>query len=386
MNSSKMSVFNDDGVPLDLNVVFILFLMPNFTFILLTSFNTSLVYVSKKHPRLNRLLGKMANFFAKGALDRIIRNMLRHFEEKKRQQNEQIPMVQRGKSSLSSKNSHTSTNRATFEKRYDANYLLLIPFQLDLLLTVFIYKILTRDVYSETCQSFLTTYANREKQVICWLKHINRNTSNLSFNISLPQYCTNQTIIYINFEHTDVICIQYVFKVINIIDTVTNIFAWHQAVVFIVTKSIVVSYWFQQKLRQTSCWLNLFPHYNRIIILIIIFSISSIYILLFIFILPIYFASAGRMRIDLTRHLIYACAKFLVGIILHANLYTLYQWHSHTTQKNPLLIKTEEKDVECQPAIESIRNSELSPFVSTMMIEDHLGTSSTRYLTPNVSV
>jgi hypothetical protein len=86
------------------------------------------------------------------------------------------------------------------------------------------------------------------------------------------------------------------------------------------------------------------------------------------------------MRIDLTRHLIYACAKFLVGIILHANLYTLYQWHSHTTQKN------QEKDVECQPAIESIRNSERSPFPSTMMIEDRLGTSSTRYLTPNVSV
>jgi hypothetical protein len=361
-----MNVFNDDGIPLDLSVVFILFLMPNLMFILLTSFNLSLVYVSKKQPRLNHSLGKIANFFAKGALDRIIKNMLR-------QQDESIPnRFGMRRSNSTSMNMPTSSH---FEKKkYDANYLLLIPFQIDLLLTVFIYKILTRDVYSETCQSFLTTYVNREKQVVCWLKHMNRNISNLNFNITLQRYCTNQTITYINFEHTDVICIQYVFKLINIIDTVTNIFAWHQATVFIVTKSIVVSYWFQQKLRKICCWLDLFNHYHCMILFIIISLISFAYIIIFVFVFPIYFASTDRIPIDLTRHLLYACSKFLVGIIVHVNLYTLYQWHLHITLK---------KEIEAK---QSIRNTEHNTLPNTIIMEDYLGTSSTKYLTPNVSV
>ena len=48
MKLREMSVLNDDGMPLDLNVVFMLFLMPNFTLVILITFNAYLIHVSKK--------------------------------------------------------------------------------------------------------------------------------------------------------------------------------------------------------------------------------------------------------------------------------------------------------------------------------------------------
>lgn len=352
-----MSVLNDDGISLNLNMVFLLFLMPNIIFVVLTCFNICLLLVSKERPALNRSLGKVANCFAKGALDRIIKNMLRHFEQKKRQQEEQIPMTHPRqlnirKSSETSKYSPAPNESRMSHKKYDATYILLIPFQIDLLLTVFVYKILTREIYVETCQSFLTTYANREQQVVCWLKHINQNLSNLSFNTSLQRYCENQTITYINFEHTDVLCIQYVFKLINIIDTVTNIFAWHQAIVFVVTKCIVFSYWYQEKLRETACWPQLIYVFRRTIMIIAICLTSSAYILLFIFIIPIRSMFVKGTRIDLTAHLLYACSKFLIAIIAHINIYTLYQWHSHTKREKQLIEINQEKEMEYQQAVQ----------------------------------
>lgn len=395
MNSPKMSVLNDDGIPLNLSTVLILFLMPNVLLILLTIFNAYLVRLSKNHPRLNRFLGKIANFFAKGALDRIISNMLRHFDMKKRQQTDQnIPLKKKSpdsvrKESSFSKNSSAHSSVCTSEKKYDANYLLLVPFQIDLLLTVLIYKILSRDVYPETCQSYLSTYHNRQTQVVCWLKHINSNVSNLSFNISLHQYCTNQTITYINWEHNDVICTHYVFKLINIIDTVTNMFAWHQAIVFIVTKSIVVSYWYQHKLRKTICWSHLLNHHRRIILFIAIYSIVSIYILFFLFLLPIRFYLIERRRVDLTRHLLYACSKFITAIIIHVNLYTLYQWQSHNAEKRPLLTTSEERRTNSDQRVESfvsLGNSEYGSPPCTILIDEYFNNPSTKYLTPASSV
>ena len=351
-----MSGLNDDGISLNLNMVFLLFLMPNIIFVVFTCFNIGLLLVSKERPALNRSLGKVANCFAKGALDRILKNMLRHFEQKRRQQEEQIPMTRPRKlnirkSSETSKNSPAPSESRMSHKKYDATYILLIPFQIDLLLTVCVYKILSREVYVETCQSFLTTYANREQQVVCWLKHINRNFSNLSFNTSLQRYCENQTITFINFEHTDVICTQYVFKLINIIDTVTNMFAWHQAIVFVVTKCIVFSYWYQQKLRETSSWPKLIYVFRRAIMITAFCLTSSIYIL-FIFIIPIRSIFAVGVRIDLTAHLLYACSKFLIAIIAHINIYTLYQWHSHTKREKQLLEIHQEKEMEYQQAIQ----------------------------------
>jgi hypothetical protein len=281
------------------------------------------------------------------------------------------------KSNGSSKHSFKSNNAFKSEKKYDANYLILIPFQIELLLTVFIYKILSREVYPETCPTFLTTYANREEQVVCWLKNVNKNISNLSFNITLRQYCINQTTTYINFEHTDVICIQYVFKLINIVDTVTNIFAWHQAIVFIVTKSVMFSYWFQQKLCKTICWSNLFYRSRCIISFIMIVSVTFIYIVIFEFILPAHFILNGRNRIDLTYHLLYACSKFLVGIIVHVNLYTFYQWHLHNTPRNQLLPPNEEE--------KTIAYLKTADHNDAVFIEDYLANSSKKYLTPNVS-
>lgn len=352
-----MSVLNDDGISLNINMVFLLFLMPNLIFVVLTFLNIALLSLSKGRPALNRSLGRVANCFAKGALDRIIKNMVRHFEQKKRQQEDNISMSQARKlymrkSSETSKHSPTSSDNRMSQKKYDATYILLIPFQIDLLLTVFVYKILTREVYAETCQSFLSTYANRHQEVSCWLKHINRNLSNLSFNISLQRYCENQTITYINFEHNDVICIQYVFKLINIIDTVTNIFAWHQAIVFVVTKCIVFSYWYQEKLRETSCWSKIINVFRRTIMIAAICLTSSIYVLLFIFIIPIRSIFIEGTRIDLTAHLLYACSKFLIAIIAHINIYTLYQWHSHTKQEKQLLEINEEKEIEYQQAVQ----------------------------------
>jgi hypothetical protein len=387
-----MSVLNDDGLPLDLTTVLILFLMPNFTLVVLTILNAYFIDASKNHPHLNRTLGKLANCFSKGALDRIVRNMLRHFDVKKRQHDETIPMAQpcsitKQKNSHSSKNSIPSTSNCPSQRKYDANYLFLVPFQIDLLLTVFVYKILTRDVYPETCQSYLTTYYGRPEQVVCWLKNLNKNISNLSANITLHQYCTNQTITYINYEHNDVICTQYAFKLINIIDTVTNMFAWHQAVVFIVTKSVVLSYWYQHKLRRTSCWSNLSDRYCRIILSIIICSILFIYILVFIFILPVRFFLVDRTRVDLTRHLLYACSKFIVGSILHVNLYTLYQWHSLTLQMNQTI--RNEKEAVCISPVETIipiGNGEYRSPSRIMIMDDYLGIPSRTYLTPYISV
>ena len=60
-----MVLFNDDGIPLNLITVLLLFLMPNFAFIILTAFMPYLVHVSKNHPRLNRMLGELCNFFFK---------------------------------------------------------------------------------------------------------------------------------------------------------------------------------------------------------------------------------------------------------------------------------------------------------------------------------
>jgi hypothetical protein len=389
MKLTKMSVLNDDGYPLDLRFVLTLLLMPNFILILLTTFNLCVIHASKNHPRLNQLLGKLAKFFSKGALDRIIRNMLRRFELKKRTQDGQSPMVQLGPFNIrksSFQNSCTANSESSFDKKYDANYLFLVPFQFDLLFTIFVYKILTRDVYPETCQSYLTTYHNRQKQVMCWLKDDNKNISNLSFNITLYQYCTNQSITYINYEHNDVVCTQYVFKLINIIDTVTNMFAWHQAVVFIVTKSIVFSYWYQHKLRKTGFWSNLFNHQRRIILFITICLILSIYILLFVLILPASFLLIERRRVDLTRHLLYACSKFVVATIVHVNLYTLYQWHLLIVQKHPTLTLNEEKIIHFDQPGEltvSIGNSVYNSPPSTMMIDDYLK-KSPKYLAPDI--
>ena len=395
-----MSVLNDDGVPLDLTVVFILFAIPNFMFIILTILNAYLLYLSKEHSRLNNSLGKIANFFAKGALDRIIRNMIKLVElrQQQQQQQEQIQMLQQPtlnmpRGSIPSKKSRTSTFNLSFERKYDANYLLLVPFQIDILLTVLIYKILTRDVYPETCQTYLTTYYNRPTQVVCWLKTINRNISNLSFNLTLHQYCTNQSITYINYVHNDVICIHYVFRLINIIDTVTNMFAWHQAVVFVVTKSIVFSYWYQHKLHKTLFWSKLFTHQRRCILSFLITSILSIYIVIFVFILPIRFFLFERRRVDLTRHLLYACFKFITAIILHVNIYTLYQWHSLTEQKQLLLASEEQENKEEETICHQLEgsfiamgNGHYSPPPSSMMVDDNLGTSPNGYLAADFAV
>ncbi|CAF1462372.1 unnamed protein product [Adineta steineri] len=138
--------------------------------------------------------------------------------------------------------------KLTFEKKQDADYLLLIPVQIDLLLTVFLYKILTRRTFFETCRTYLTTYHNRPNRIVCWHKFTNYNISNSDINATLFDYCTNQTNTYINYEYNDVICVQYLFKLINIIDTITNVLAWHQAIVFIVIRSIVCAYWWQRKI------------------------------------------------------------------------------------------------------------------------------------------
>ena len=330
-----MSVLNDDGLPLDLHAVFILFAMPNIIFVALTALIGHLICLSKKHPHLKDVLGNLANCFAKGALDRVIRNILRRFDTRNDQRkNHLLPL-----NSLDTKRKRLPFH-FNFEKRYNANYLLLVPFQLDLLLTVFAYKILTRDVYQETCQSYLKTFHTRPKQVVCWLKNTNLNVSNLSINVSLEHYCLNQTITYINYEHNDVVCVHYVFKLINIVDTVTNIFAWHQAVVFIVTKSIVFCYWYQHKLRKTSFCVHLLDCQRHTMLYLSIFSISTIYILVFIFIIPIWFLLFERRRVDLTRHLLYACSKFIIAVMLHVNLYVLYQWHSFNSQKQ-IVLETE---------------------------------------------
>lgn len=375
-----MSVMNDDGYPLDLASVFIFFMMPNFILIFLTTLIAYLLRISKNHPQLKIELGKLANCFAKGALDRIIRNILRNLETEKHQMEPQSPgprsATPNAKRYLysSSDSFHTFCRpKFEFERKHDANYLFLIPFQIDLLLTVFVYKILTREVYVETCQSFLTTYHNRPTQVVCWLKNINRNISNLSINISLYQYCSNQSITYINYEHNDVVCAQYVFKTINIIDTITNMFAWHQAIVFMVTRSIVFSHWYQRIVRKTLCWARLTIWQRRIILTTLLAPISTIYFIFFVILLPLRFLLEERRRIDLTRHLIYACTKFVLATLVHTNLYTLSEWSNIFKEKEKILAQSEEpalpdafstrspklhEDLECCVPLKSIPNDD----------------------------
>jgi len=160
---------------------------------------------------------------------------------------------------------------------------------LDLLLTVFFYKILTRRIYYETCRTYLTTYDNRPQQIVCWHKYTNNNISNSNVHASLRDYCVNQTNSYINYEYNDVNCFQYAFKLINIIDTTTNVLAWHQAIVFIVTKSIVCAYWWQRKMRKTSFWHNLVRSQRRILLAVLIYPLMILYILVFVLMIPVYF-------------------------------------------------------------------------------------------------
>ena len=328
MKPVRMAALNDDGLPLDLSTVFVLFMMPNFIMILLTSLAAQLLFLSRRRPELKYFLGKLANFFSKGALDRIIRDIVQHLDVKQQVQLETLSTTKPNSlAQRSISQSSRTSSQLKIKRNHDPYYLLMIPFQLDLLLTVFVYKILTRDVYFETCQSYLTTYHNRSSKVVCWLKHPNNNISNLSINVSLQQYCRNQTITYLNYEHNDVICSQYVFKSINIIDTITNIFAWHQAIVFLVTKSIVFSHWYQRKIRKTMFWTNLVRNRRLLIIIFSIFLLLSLYVSLFILIIPVYFLIKEQRRIDLTRHLIYACSKFITANIINTNLYTIFQWY-----------------------------------------------------------
>ena len=347
MQGEKMSTMNDDGVALDLSAVLILFLMPNLMLVILTILGAYLIHLSDKHPRLNRALGRVANGFAKGALDRVVRNMLREVEAKRRHHGAEMTVrrMNTHNARKSSRASRSSSSSDLSEKKADVNYLLLIPFQVDLLLTVFVYKILTRDVYFETCQSYLTTYHSRPNQVVCWLKNTNKNVSNLSSNVSLHRYCSNQSITYINFEHNDVMCTQYVFKSINIIDTVTNIFAWHQAIVFIVTRSILFCYWYQRRLRRTKCWASLFECRRQTIVSAVVAPTILAYILVFIVIVPLRFIYVDRQRVDLTRHLMYACSKFITATIVHVNLYALCQWRSVFEAKDLTTQLDEEQNV-----------------------------------------
>ena len=356
-----MSSLNDDGVALDLSAVLILFLIPNLMLVMLTILGAYLIYMSDKHPRLERALGQVANGFAKGALDRIVRNMLREVAAKKRNHGEAMN-IQRTDNFCTRKSSRTSrcsSSSDLSEKKADVNYLLLIPFQMDLLLTVFVYKILTRDVYFETCQSYLTTYHSRPNQVVCWLKNNNKNISNLPTNMSLHQYCSNQSITYINFEHNDVMCTQYVFKSINIIDTVTNIFAWHQAIVFIVTRSVLFCYWYQRQLRRTKFWSSLFECSRQTIVSAIVGPTILVYILVFVVFVPLRFIYVDRQRVDLTRHLMYACSKFITATVVHVNLYALCQWRSVFEAKGFTVQTDEERNV----------GSDLSPPVSSATLK-----------------
>lgn len=352
MSTANMAMLNDDGLALDLNYAFILFMLPNILLIFLTSFAVVLLQISRGRPRMRRYIGKVANFFAKGALDRIIRDIVRHLDgnhheqELQRTEETSIGSPIRSRSQCSRHSQNTISSAYKNDRKYDPYYLLLIPFQLDLLMTVFVYKILTRDVYFETCQSYLTTYHNRPNKVVCWLKHVNQNLSNLSFNISLHQYCANQTTTYINYEHNDVICAQYVFKAINIIDTVTNMFAWHQAIVFLVTKSIVFANWCQRRVRNTFWWIDLIQNRRRIFIVFMIVPLTIAYTIFFVFFVPFYFAFRERRRIDLTRHLIYACSKFIIANVINTNLYTLIQWYRVCRENLKTNFNDEEKHLE----------------------------------------
>jgi hypothetical protein len=297
-----MSILNDDGVSLNLTTVLILFLTPNILLILLTALCAYFAYLSKKCPRLLDFLGTVANFFSRGTLVSIVASIVQQLEAEKHRDMalsmSTIPpsrLMARRISSLPTIIPPTiipptvPLPKLTFEKKQDADYILLMPLQIDLLLTVFYYKILTRELFFETCRTYLTTYYNRPHHIVCWHRYINTNVSNSDVNATLYDYCVNQTISYINYEHNDVICIQYAFKLINIIDTTTNVLAWHQAIVFIVTKSIVCAYWWQRKMRKTSFWFHLIRYHRRIILAVLIYPPMTLYILIFVFIIPVYF-------------------------------------------------------------------------------------------------
>jgi hypothetical protein len=264
--------------------------------------------------------------------------------------------------------------KLTFEKKQDADYILLMPLQIDLLLTVFYYKILTRELFFETCRTYLTTYYNRPHHIVCWHRYINTNVSNSDVNATLYDYCVNQTISYINYEHNDVICIQYAFKLINIIDTTTNVLAWHQAIVFIVTKSIVCAYWWQRKMRKTTFWIRLVRYQRRIILVSLIYPPMILYIIIFVFIIPAYFVVMERRRIDLTHYLMYACFKFITATIAHVNLYTLTKWCSLYGRKDLILTEDEEQEVGHQQHLRFPTRRDIIKrlsFSSLVVLNDH---------------
>ena len=383
-----MSILNDDGVTLDLKTVLILFLTPNILLILLTALCTYFTYVSKKHPRLLHFLGTVANFFSRGALVGIVASILQQLDvEKHRDIAPSMTtappsrLVIKRRSSLPTNVSpRASLPKLTFEKKEDADYLLLIPIQIDLLLTVFLYKILTREIYFETCRTYLTTYYNRPKHIVCWHKHTNENVSNSAVNSTLHDYCVNQTISYINYEYNDVICIQYAFKLINIIDTTTNVLAWHQAIVFIITKSIVCAYWWQRKIRKTSFWLYLVRYQRRMIFVALIYPLMTLYILIFVCIIPVYFLVMEQRRIDLTHYLMYACSKFVVATIAHVNLYTLSKWYSIYRYKDLVLTEVEKQEVEHHQHLQSPTYLDVSThLLSSQLVNsnDHLACATT---------
>ena len=349
----KMSIFNDDGVSLNLNTVLILFLTPNILLILLTALCTYATYVSKSCPRLLAFLSTAVNCFSRGALVSIVTSILQQLEAEKHHEVDPSatiilssrPSIKRKSSLPTNVSPKLTLSKLTFEKKQDADYLLLIPIQIDLLLTVFLYKILTRRIFHETCRTYLTTYHNRPKHIVCWHKYINNNISNSDVNATLYEYCVNQTLSYINYEYNDVNCIQYAFKLINIIDTITNVLAWHQAITFIITKSILCAYWWQRKMRKTSFWLCLVRYQRRILLAVIIYPMMTLYILIFIFLIPAYFVVKERRRIDLTHYLLYACFKFTVATIAHVNLYTLSKWDSLYRRKDLVLTEDEEQEV-----------------------------------------
>ncbi|UJR24222.1 hypothetical protein I4U23_027189 [Adineta vaga] len=350
-----MVLLNDDGVALNLKIVLILFLTPNIVLILLTCLCTYVAYVSKSSPRLLHFLGTAANFFSRGALVSIVTSIIQQIETEKHRNVEKptttatdVPsrrVIKRSNSLPTNILPKLPLHNLTFETKKDADYLLLIPIQIDLLLTVLLYKILTRRTYFETCRTYLTTYHNRPNHIVCWYKFANNNVSNSNINATLYDYCINQTISYINYEYNDVICVQYLFKLINIIDTTTNVIAWHQAIAFIVIKSIVCAYWWQRKIRKASFWPRLIPYQRRMILAILIYPLIVLYIVIFIIILPVYFVVMERRRIDLTHYLLYACLKFMVATIAHVNLYTLSKWNSLYSQKNLILTEDEEREI-----------------------------------------
>jgi hypothetical protein len=329
-----MALFDDDGIPLHLTTVLILFLVPNMVLIVFTCFGAYLIIMSGRHPRFRHMAGRITNFFSRGALDRIITSILTQLGHENQGSCDQELSHERYGWKGSRITMH-SVSAAMNGGRHDSDYILLIPLQLDMLLTVLIYKILHRDVYFETCQSYLTTYHNRPKKVVCWLKYTDKVISDLSINSSLNAYCLNQSITYINHDYNTVICVQYGLKLINTIDTVTSIIAWHQAIVFIITQSVVFAYWWQRKLRKLPAWFRLTGQKRQMIRLLFIYIPFVPYISVFVLIAPVYFILMERRRIDMTRHLLYACSKFVIANVAHIHLYTLSKWYSTTTLLDP---------------------------------------------------